>query len=363
MVSEQNIPSLTSIYFNPTDRCNLRCEHCWINPKFYSSGFKSIKKSDDELDVKEIEQIVKQSLKLGLKSIKLTGGEPFLRSDIYDIINLLKKYKLIINIETNGTLLTKMDINFLKKAKIDHISISLDGVTRTTHESIRGVDGSFERALNAIEMLACTRIPVEIIMSILSNNIKEFPLLFREAKRMGIRELKLNTIIPTGRGKLLYKKGLVPDIYSLLQFNKDIENTYSSDKNILVHLSIPPAFKSINTLRKEGNTNCKILNILGILSNGDISICGIGRIEKPLILGNVKKNNLEDIWRNHPFLNYLRSKLPLSLNGICNRCVLKGSCVGFCRANAFSVSGDILAPYWLCEEALNAGLFPKSRLL
>jgi len=363
MVSKQFIPQLTSIYLNPTERCNLRCKHCWLNPEFYSSGFTSIQRTAHEMDLWEIESILKQSLELGLKSIKLTGGEPFLRDDIHHIIELIKKYKLYLHIETNGTIIDRNGANFLKKFHVDRISISLDSTNPSTYESLRGVMNSFERVINSIKFIINTGISVEIIMSLFKENIREFPQVFKLTKKLGIKSLKLNTIIPTGRGARLYSKHLVPDIETLIDFNKRLEQLYLYNNKINVHLSIPPIFKSITGLIHDGNANCKILNILGILSNGDISICGIGRIEKSLILGNIRKDRIKDIWVNHYFLKSLRKKLPANIKGICNKCLLKNTCIGFCRANAYSVSKDIFAPYWFCEEAYNLGLFPITRLM
>ncbi len=366
MVSEQIIPiapPLTSIYLNPTERCNLRCQHCWLSPEFHASGFAPLPRAEDELDVKDIEHIIKQSISLGLKSIKLTGGEPFLRKDIYKIIQLIKKYKLYLHIETNGTLIGRNEAYLLKKCGVDRISISLDSANQSTYESIRGVMGSFERAINSLRFIAGTGISTEIIMSIFKDNIDEFPKILQIARKTGIREIKLNTIIPTGRGALLYKKNLVPDMETLLSFARKTEKYSPGDNHIRIHLSIPPAFRSIKGIIHDTDSNCRIFNILGILSNGDISICGIGRLEKSLVLGNIRSNNIKDIWLNHPFLKSLRKKLPVALKGICKRCIFRNTCIGFCRANAFSLSKDIFAPYWFCEEAYRIGLFPSSRLV
>ncbi len=363
MVSEQIVPALTSIYLNPTERCNLRCQHCWLSPEFYSSGFSPVGKTEQELNVNDVESIVKQSLKLGLKIIKLTGGEPFLRNDIHKIIEMVKKYKLYLHIETNGTIIDKNNAILLKKHRVDRVSISLDSTKQSTYESLRGVSNSFERALNSIKFLVNAGISVEVIMSLFKQNIEDFPEVFKIAKKIGITNLKLNTIIPTGRGATLYKKNLVPDIETLLSFAKKIEKKYLTDNQIRIHLSVPPVFRSISGIIYDVDSNCRIFNILGILSNGDISICGIGRLEKSLVLGNIKINNIKDIWLNHPFLKSLRKKLPTGLKGICKRCIFRNTCIGFCRANAYSVSKDIFAPYWFCEEAYRSGLFPSSRIL
>lgn len=363
MVSEQIVPPLTSIYLNPTERCNLRCQHCWLSPEFFSAGFSPTERTEQELNLNEIGSIIKQSLALGLKSIKLTGGEPFLRSDIYKIIELIKKYKLYLHIETNGTIIGRSEANFLKKSRVDRVSISLDSINQSTFESFRGVSNSFEKVLKSITLLVSAGISVEVIMSLINQNISEFHQVLNYCKKVGVRSLKLNTIIPTGRGAVLYKKNLIPDMDVLLSFVRKVEKKYLQDNQIRIHLSIPPAFRSISSIIYDVDSNCKILNILGILSNGNISICGIGRVEKSLVLGNIRTDNIKNIWLKHPFLKSLRKKLPLALRGVCKRCIFRNTCIGFCRANAYSVSKDIYAPYWFCEEAFKEGLFPHSRIV
>lgn len=362
MVSEQ-IPALTTIYLNPTDRCNLTCMHCWINPSFAHDRFTPTKRQDSELTPDEIENIVKQSIALGLKSIKLTGGEPFLRSDIYDIIKILKKYKLYVHIEANGTLIDKAGLRFLKALRVDRLSISVDSPTPEVHDNIRGIKGAFERTKWLLESLTTSRISREIIMSLLKENIDDIEDLITFAKKMKVNNIKLNMIIPTGRGKYLYKKNAVPSIEELIELNRMLERKHISERSIPVHLSIPPAFKSIRSLVMDGCANCNILNILGILSNGDVSICGIGRTEKALVLGNVRVKPIREIWHHDNFINLLRSHLPQKIKGICLRCIHRNTCIGFCRANAYSVSQDVLAPYWFCEEAKRKRIFPNSRLL
>lgn len=364
MVSKQNNwwPPLTTLYINLTERCNLRCLHCWIKPEFYHAGFLRTERKVDELEVTEVEQIIKQSLKLGLKVVKLTGGEPFLRKDIHRVIILIKKYKLFLHIETNGTFIEKDEISFLKK-NVDRISISLESNNPETHDFLRGKNNSFERTWNAIELLAEAKINTEVIMSLFQKNITDFTQFYKEMKKMGIKFIKLNTIIPTGRGAILHEKKLVPDLFTLLSFNNYIENKYIRNSLPRIHFSLPPIFKSVNALIYDGNNNCQILNILGILSNGDISICGIGRLEKSLILGNVRKDKIADVWFNNPFLKLIREKLPSELKGICNKCVFRNVCIGFCRANAYSITNDIFAPYYLCEEAEKRGIINTSRIM
>jgi radical SAM protein with 4Fe4S-binding SPASM domain len=107
---------------------------------------------------------------------------------------------------------------------------------------------------------------------------------------------------------------------------------------------------------------CKIHNICGILSNGDVSICGIGRTKKGLIMGNVRETSIARIWEEGAIFQEIREKIPFQMEGVCGRCLFKHHCLGFCRADVLFDKQSILEPYGICEEVFQKGLFPESRL-
>ena len=359
---DNTVPALTTIYLNLTERCNMKCIHCWLNPDYTGTGFETVKPLKTEISDTEIRRIIEQSMPLGLKGIKITGGEPFLRKDIFEILGIITRHNLKVHIETNASLLDKEKIKKLKKNGLNGISVSLDAATEKKHDKLRGLKNSFQKTLNAIDLLVKNKISTEVIMSIFNINIDEFPIFIKLMKNIGVRHVKLNTIIPTGRGLKIQKMGLAPDIKTLLEFNKLLEKNFSEDKKINIHFSIPVAFKSIHSITKNRDNQCGIMNIMGILSNGDFSICGIGRTEKALVMGNIRRDRLDTTWKKHPILVRMRKQIPDRLKGVCGNCMFKNICLGFCRANAFSVSKDILAPSWMCEEAFNKGMFPEKRL-
>ena len=125
-------------------------------------------------------------------------------------------------------------------------------------------------------------------------------------------------------------------------------------------MDIPPAFKDIKHI-KENASFCHIKNILGVLPDGSISMCGIGEVAPSLRLGDIKKQRLKEIWKTSPLLKTIREDIPAKLKGICSRCVFKGLCLGKCRAEAYYRDKDLMGPYYFCEEAYKSGLFPKTR--
>jgi radical SAM protein with 4Fe4S-binding SPASM domain len=130
-----------------------------------------------------------------------------------------------------------------------------------------------------------------------------------------------------------------------------------------IDLYLPPALKGMKDISQHALCKCNILNICGILSNGDISICGIGKRKKDLIMGNVKEDSIAKIWEDGKLFKEIRRKIPFQMNGICGKCLFKYQCLGFCRAAVLFNDQSLVEPYEICDEVFQKGLFPKSRIL
>jgi len=144
------VPPLSSYYFYLTSGCNLACKHCWISPTFQPHGT-----TGGHLDYKLFELAIDEGIPLGLSHVKLTGGEPLLHPDFIRIVDFLYEKQLGLTIETNGLLMTADLAHYLKtKTTAGFITVSLDGSESSTHDSFRGVQGSFEKACQAVRYLA-----------------------------------------------------------------------------------------------------------------------------------------------------------------------------------------------------------------
>ena len=125
----------------------------------------------------------------------------------------------------------------------------------------------------------------------------------------------------------------------------------------------PHAFKALQRIASwDGCGACGIFGILGVIASVHYALCGIGEQVPDLIFGAVGKDRLEEVWRENPILKALREGLPERLEGVCGRCLMKGRCLGLCVAQNYYSKGSLWAPYWFCEQAEAAGLFPGSRL-
>ena len=346
---------LTDLYLYLTDQCNLCCGHCWISP-----GFSQDRQNSIPLDV--LKSTILEAKSLGLQSVKLTGGEPLLYRDITGLLKFLATEGLGILIETNGVLLDRSMVELLKDCKVDQISISLDAATEALHDEIRGVRGSFRKAVKRLRLLSDFGLNFQVIMTLQRKNSKEIPALMRLCHELGASSLKINPLQPCGRAIAAFEQNANLNLDELILLHRDLSKEWHKPDVLDICFDLPLAFLSIDEILQTSG-RCWILNILGVLANGDYSICGIGQAANELRMGNLFRDSISEVWKYDPLLNGLRQSLPWKLEGICNHCIFKFQCLGACRANAFIVSKDLYAPYFLCQELYETGLFPESRYL
>jgi len=128
------VPPLLQYYVYLTAGCNLACQHCWLSPVYQPYGT-----TGGHLDYDLFKLALEEGIPLGLRSVKLTGGEPLLHPDFLRIIDLIKEMNLNAYIETNATLMTPEIATHLKEnSTVNFISVSLDGAKSETHDSFRG---------------------------------------------------------------------------------------------------------------------------------------------------------------------------------------------------------------------------------
>ena len=349
--------NLTQLYLYLTEGCNLACRHCWLAPKYdpYCSKY-------PYLDIEIIKSIVNEALPLGLASVKLTGGEPLMHPSIIKIVNLINDYKLKLNIETNGLVLSKEIVNEIAKNVDAFVSVSLDGACTETHDWVRGVEGSFSAASKSIVYLANAGLRPQIVFSVMAHNVKEINQLIKLAEKLGAYSIKFNIVHPTGRGENLHNLNNTLSVKEYIQLGNRVVFELQNTTKVQLNYHYPVAFWPLSRLNKQWG-GCDIHNILGVLPNGKYALCGIGEQIPELVFGIAGKDSLLEIWNEHPVLKKIREDIPNKLKGVCGRCLLKNNCKGSCIAQNYYRSRDLTSPFWFCELAENANLFPKSRLM
>lgn len=309
-----------------TNFCNLRCKHC------YQEDFSS----DSDLKWPEIKSIcdnIISDLQEENRStrIDLTGGEPFLKKELFDLLDYLNESKFTrqLNIITNATVLDKKTLIKLKDyRKLKMIKVSLESLNTALCDEIRG-RGVFRKVIDALRLLKEERFEVILMFTLLKKNIDEIPKILNFCYKYNLDGVILERFVPLGRG---YKIG--DQVLQREDWKRTLElllNIFSS-KYDLVDLLPYKAFwiKTKRTLKLLG-ARCNIGDTLCIMPNGDVLPCR----RFNLSIGNLLKDSLRDIQRNSLLKEFRDKDL---LKGKCRICEIP-DCIG-CRAIAYSLTGD-----------------------
>lgn len=364
----EGVPPLRAFYLYLSNSCNLACRHCWITPRFVDDR----PDPGDVINVEALQDAVLEGKSLGLCSAKLTGGEPMIHPQFLEIVDTLTENGLILNMETNGTLLTAKTAQYLKdKTNLKFISVSIDGADAQTHDWFRGVSGAYDEALRGLDYLVEAGYKnTQVIMCVHRNNLNQIEDLVRLAAAHGAGSVKVNPVTNTGRGADMYKRGENLTFRQRMDLTEYIYNElrprlHKEGLPINLILNTPLALMPINEImRRGGDTgDCGVLGILGILGTNEIVLCGIGRTIPELVYGRLGKDSIQNIWMSHPTILKLRRILPDVDNypGICRECLMAKRCRTGCVAQNFVDSRRLVWPDALCVEADQYGEFPPTR--
>ncbi len=263
--------------------------------------------------------------------------------------------------ETNGTLIDDEMAQFLKsKTHFSFVSVSLDGAKPDTHDNLRGVVGCFQLAKNGLNNLTKAGFQPQVICTLYRGNVSEMTELIEMAENLGCGSVKFNHVQKIGRGERFAKKqGL--GIEEIIRLYRYLESDIIPRKKIQVFFDIPYAFSPIRKLLSSSIGRCAHFNVIGLLSGGELALCGIGTTVPELIYGHIETNDLAKIWCENQKMIRLRKQIPAQLEGICALCLHRDICLGACIANNFHETGRLNSDYYFCRQAHKLGLFPISR--
>jgi len=313
-----------------TNECNLRCEHC------YASSGKAYK---GELTTSEFrEKLVDRAKVIGTKFFTITGGEPFIRPDIWEALEYIKSSGISLSIATNGVLLDKEQIKRLKNINVDRVQISLEGPTAELNNLIRG-KGVFEKLTEkVIPELIKQGIFTAISMTPTNRNQGSLDEMVTLCRKLGVNSLSIRRFVPQGRANANAK---IHDM-ERLQYRTFLEKVQSLKMQHAGSLKIASGdpLSILANPQLEEFSSCDDLlggctagiTSLAVSATGDIKACT--RIDK--ILGNIKTDDLKQIWEEHPFLLQLRERNLIGEK--CSTCKYKPICGG-CRASALKYNG------------------------
>ncbi len=335
-----------------TARCNLSCVHC--------RGASTDEEVPGELTTIESKRFIDEIAEMGNPILILSGGEPLVREDVYEIAEYGTNKGLRVVLATNGTLLDENMVNRLIESGIQRISVSIDGSTAESHDKFRGSEGSFDQALKGIKIIKDAGLEFQINTTITKRNLSEIPSIYEFAQQIGAVALHIFMLVPTGRGKEIENEEIPPEEYeNVLNWFYDKQKT----AKIQLKATCAPHYFRIMKQRskQEGTTPPPAMSGSGhphskshphgysamtrgclggtsfcfVSSVGGVYTCGY----LPEPAGNIKETSFKDIWENATIFNDLRD--PNNLKGKCGVCEYRFICSG-CRARAYAATGDYL---------------------
>ncbi len=292
---------------------------------------------------------------LGCSYLKLTGGEPLLYHGFVELYEGASAIIPDVSVETNGTLEPDGLWRAFAANPPHNVSISLDSASEAVHDEFRGVPGSYRKTLAFGKKLVAAGIPAQVIMSISSTNRGQIIGMIDLLEKIGLRNLKLNLITPSGRGKVLsfLKDNGIKEIMDFLEWAFNETPPW-------VLPTAPHALTPVNRLVQQ--SSCPVLNLMGVLPDGTYSLCGVAFSRGEMAWGKFPEMTVGEAWENSPVYRSIRTRIPDKLEGVCGDCIHRAGCRGSCVANNLVAGGSVSSPNPLCQLALDNGLFPKTRL-
>ncbi|MHB1013934.1 MAG: radical SAM protein [Desulfurivibrionaceae bacterium] len=331
-----------------TRRCNLNCVHCRS-----SSGLEA--KGHPDFSLAEARRVLDDIASYAKPVVVLSGGEPLLRPDVFEIAQYGTGLGLRMCLATNGTLVTQEICGKIKEAGIKMVSLSLDGASAEVHDNFRNQPGAFAGTLNAARLFRENSISFLINSSFTKRNQEEIPKIYHLAKELGATAWYMFMIVPTGRGEDIMDELIAPEDYEkLLIWHYEMEK---GEKDILVRPTCAPNYyRVVLQQAKEkgddyerrslqfstgGSKGCLAGQLISLIDvDGNVLPCSYF----PMAAGNIREKSFKDIWEHSELFHDLRNFK--GYKGRCGSCEYVNVCGG-CRARAYAVTGDYMAeePY------------------
>ncbi len=316
------------VQWHLTERCNLRCRHCYQWGAVSEMSCQEICGAIDNVRSALKSWVTEYDMQMS-PSFHFTGGEPFLRQDLFEILGYVRDCGFSVSLMSNGTLIDGDMARRIKEAGVSDVQISLDGL-EATHESLRG-KGSFNRTLAGIRNLVAQGVEANINLTVSRLNMSETGELVRLAEELGVGAIAFSRLVPTGRGKGLSSEALsreeVAHFYDELRKFKDKSRVVVTSRDPLAAISdmvgdVPQAEMPIG--------GCAA-GIFGVTITADGTIMPCRRMDLPV--GNIKEVSFRQLWVESPVLWSLRRRE--GYHGGCESCRYWAVCRG-CRAIALA---------------------------
>lgn len=333
-----------------TRRCNLRCVHCRSSSEMEAKGHPDFPTAEAFRAIDDIASYAKPV-------VVLSGGEPLLRKDVFDIARYGTDKGLRMCLATNGTLVNEEICGEIKSSGIRIVSLSLDGSDETVHDDFRSQKGAFAGTVNAARLFKEHGIEFIINSSFTKRNQEEIPKVYGLAKELGATAWYMFMIVPTGRGEQIMNELISKEDYEeILDWHYQMEK---DEDHMLVRPTCAPHYYRVvlQQAKKEGekfkrrtlkfstggSKGCIAGQLICLIDvDGNVLPCSYF----PMPAGNIREKTFKEIWEGSELFQDLRDFK--KYKGKCGSCEFVNVCGG-CRARAYSVYGDYLEEEPFCS--------------
>jgi SynChlorMet cassette radical SAM/SPASM protein ScmE len=334
-----------SVDLSITNRCNLRCTYC--------SHFTSAGDGGSDLPKEEWLRFFEELSRCAVLDVTIEGGEAFIRKDIKELIEGIIQNKMRFSILSNGTLITDDMAAFLASTgRCNSVQVSIDGSISETHDTVRG-DGNFERAVAGLKCLQKHHIPVTVRMTIHRHNVNDI----EETARFLLEDLKLPGFSTNAASYMGLCREHVDDVQltvderslameTLLKLNQKCNGRIGAAAGPLAEAKNWLKMEQARKENRESFQDCGYLRSCGgvfskmaVRADGVMVPClQMSHVE----LGQINRDDLRDVWQNHPELTRLRQRrdIPLTDFDFCQDCDYIPYCRGNCPALAYNILGE-----------------------
>ena len=335
------------VVWNMTQRCNLRCVHCYARSENISY--------DNELNREQSLKMIDDLANFGVPVILFSGGEPLVHPLLAEYAEYAVKKGMRAVVSTNGTLITAEKAKVLKEIGLSYVGISLDGLEET-HDKFRGLKGAFKKAMQGIKNCQEAGIKVGLRFTINKRNVHEIPGIFDLLEKLEIPRACFYHLVYSGRGSEIAKEDLnhqeTRDTLDLImERTRDLHDRNKPKEILTVDNHADGPYLYMKLLEEDPERAAEVLELLQ-MNEGNNSGRGFGCISwdgevypdqfwREKSLGNIKDRSFSDIWTDttNEFLMKMKDKKN-HVGGRCKDCKWLSICAGNFRARAESIKGD-----------------------
>ncbi|MBZ0106017.1 MAG: heme d1 biosynthesis radical SAM protein NirJ [Sulfuricella denitrificans] len=344
--SKRNPPGPVVIW-NLIRRCNLTCKHCY--------SISADKDFPGELSTQEVFGVMDDLKRFRVPVLILSGGEPLLRPDIFDIARRGKEMGFYVGLSSNGTLIDERNIEQIAAIGFDYVGVSLDGI-QATHDKFRRMEGAFEKSMHGIRLCKQRGIKVGIRFTLTQDNAHDLPALLQLMEDEGLDKFYLSHLNYAGRGNKNRKDDafhqttrtamdLLLDTCwrdqqagrpkEFVTGNNDADGVYLL---LWVRKHFPHLEAHIRAKLEQWGGNSSGVNVANIDNLGNVHP---DTMWWNYTLGNVRERPFSEIWMDSsdPIMAGLKAQ-PRSVSGRCGACAYFAICGGNTRVRAWQVTGD-----------------------